>query len=147
MNTPDELGFHRELQGNQIDTAWFSPRGEPHYLLNWRVSLVYQDAGKRQTFRGRIFDLSHSGFSLLSDHNLPVSDQVTVLISVPPLAAGQRPRILEVKSRVLYTVLSSEFQQFRVGVRFLAFKADGRHYLDSNLAARVPAPRSTRRDE
>ncbi|MBM3116893.1 PilZ domain-containing protein [Jeongeupia naejangsanensis] len=147
MNTPDELGFHRELQGSQIDTAWFSPRGEPRYLLNWRVSLVYQDAGKRQTFRGRVFDLSRTGFSLLSDHNLPVSDQVTVLISVPPMAAGQRPRILEVKSRVLYTVLSSEFQQFRVGVRFLDFKADGRRYLDANLATRVPAPVSTRRSE
>ncbi|WP_200914989.1 PilZ domain-containing protein [Jeongeupia sp. HS-3] len=143
----DELGFHRELQGSHIDTQSMSARGEPRYLLNWHVSLVYQEAGKRQTFRGRIFDLSYSGFSLLSDHNLPVSDQVTVLISVPPLVAGKRARILEAKSRVLYTVLSSEFSQFRIGVRFLAFKADGRRFLEHNLAERVPAPTSMRRDE
>ncbi|WP_168163807.1 PilZ domain-containing protein [Jeongeupia sp. USM3] len=144
MNIANEPGFHRELQGGQIDTDWHAQRGEPRYLVHWRVSLVYQDAGKRQTFRGRIFDLSPSGFSLLSDYNLPVSDQVTVLISVPPMVAGQRARILEAKSRVLYTVLSNEFDAFRIGVRFLGFKADGRDFLESSLAARVPAPMSTR---
>ncbi|GGP22858.1 PilZ domain-containing protein [Silvimonas iriomotensis] len=115
-------------------------RKESRYLVNWRVAIVYSETEERLSFRGRAFDISASGLSLHSDFSLPVSDRVTVLISIPPASAGQRPKILEVKSRVVYTVLSSEFNTFRTGIQFVDFKSDGKAQLKQILAGRVPAP-------
>ncbi|SMC29756.1 PilZ domain-containing protein [Andreprevotia lacus DSM 23236] len=124
---------------DQLRTDW-EARGETRYLVNWKVAIVYQDADQRLSFRGRIFDISKSGFSLHSEHSLPVADRVTVLISIPPMATGQAPKVVEVKSRVVYTVLSGEFNLFRTGVQFGEFKADGKQFLERNLAGRNPAP-------
>ncbi|GGP27304.1 PilZ domain-containing protein [Silvimonas amylolytica] len=115
-------------------------RKESRYLVNWRVAIVYSETEERLSFRGRAFDISASGLSLHSDFSLPVSDRVTVLISIPPSSAGQRPKILEVKSRVVYTVLSSEFNTFRTGIQFVDFKNEGKTQLKQILAGRVPAP-------
>ncbi|WP_187360104.1 PilZ domain-containing protein [Chitinolyticbacter meiyuanensis] len=140
------------LTGNPLYPAadaaadWADKRVEPRYLVNWRVAIVYEERDQRMSFRGRAFDVSRGGFSLHSDFSLPVSDRVTVLLSIPPMAAGQRPKVVEVKSRVIYTVLSNEFSTFRTGVQFVDFKADGRQVLDYNLACRNPAPGSTRSD-
>ncbi|MBB5191488.1 hypothetical protein HNQ50_002218 [Silvimonas terrae] len=113
-------------------------RKESRYLVNWRVAIVYSETEERLSFRGRAFDISNSGFSLHSDFSLPGSDRVTVLISIPATAAGMRPKIVEVKSRVVYTVLSGDL--FRTGIQFVEFKGDGKNLLKQTLAGRVPAP-------
>nr|WP_169741300.1 PilZ domain-containing protein [Andreprevotia chitinilytica] len=123
---------------DNLRTDWES-RGETRYLVNWKVAIIYGEAEQRLSFRGRIFDISKGGFSLHSEYSLPPADRVTVLISIPPIVTGQRPKVIEVKSRVVYTVLSNEFNQFRTGVQFGDFKGDGRQFLDSNLARRTPA--------
>ncbi|KAF0813140.1 hypothetical protein IGB42_02540 [Andreprevotia sp. IGB-42] len=124
---------------DNLQTDW-EARGETRYLVNWKVAIIYQDTEQRLSFRGRIFDISKSGFSLHSEHSLPVTDKVTVLISIPPMATGQPPKVIEVKSRVIYTVLSGEFNMFRTGVQFGQFKGDSKQFLDRNLAGRNPAP-------
>ncbi|HSC81668.1 MAG TPA: PilZ domain-containing protein [Chitinolyticbacter sp.] len=138
------------LTGNPLYPAadmadeWTDKRVEPRYLVNWRVAIVYEERDQRMSFRGRAFDVSRGGFSLHSDFSLPVSDKVTVLLSIPPTSAGQRPKIIEVKSRVVYTVLSNEFGAFRTGVYFVEFKGDGRQALDFHLSYRNPAPGAAR---
>lgn len=140
MQEEHNSSYDSYLQGSYLDNAWSNKRNEARYLVNWRVAIVYQDSESHLSFRGRAFDIGMGGFSLHSDYSLPVSDRVTVLISVPPPAPGLRPRIIEVKSRVVYTVLSSEFDGFRTGVYFSEFKGDGEAALKNNLAGRVAAP-------
>ncbi|GAB7127323.1 hypothetical protein JCM19000A_18300 [Silvimonas sp. JCM 19000] len=145
MSEPD-ANYDSYLQGSYLDAAWSNKRNEARYLVNWRVAIVYQDKDSHLSFRGRAFDIGMGGFSLHSDYSLPVSDRVTVLISVPAAAAGMRARIVEVKSRVVYTVLSSEFDGFRTGVYFTEFKGDGEALLKHTLAGRVAAPIASRPD-
>ncbi|WP_169307186.1 PilZ domain-containing protein [Chitiniphilus eburneus] len=128
------------------DPDWAEQRHEARFLVNWRVAIVYEEREQRLSFRGRAFDISHGGFSLHSDFSLPMSDKVTVLISIPAVSAGQRPKVVEVKSRVIYTVLSNEFGLFRTGVQFVEFKADGRESLDFHLSYRNPAPQRMRQE-
>ncbi|MDR3430082.1 PilZ domain-containing protein [Silvimonas sp.] len=134
--------FQEHFPGNTIQDS----RKDTRYLVNWRVAIVYPDSEERLSFRVRAFDISSNGLSLHSDFSLPTSDRVTVLISIPATNAGQRPKIVEVKSRVVYTVLSGEFNVFRTGVQFVEFKRDGKALLRQTLAARVPAPFAVRPD-
>ena len=146
MQEDDNAQYDNYLQGSYLDNTWSYKRNEARYLVNWRVAIVYQDSDSHLSFRGRAFDIGMGGFSLHSDYSLPISDRVTVLISMPPPATGLRARIVEVKSRVVYTVLSSEFDGFRTGVYFSEFKGDGEAALKANLAGRVAAPIVVRSD-
>ncbi|UXY14949.1 PilZ domain-containing protein [Chitiniphilus purpureus] len=142
----DSLSASPLLLAPGADPEWADKRVELRYLVNWRVAIVYEEREQRLSFRGRAFDVSKGGFSLHSDFSLPVSDRVTVLLSIPPLNVGQPPKVIEVKSRVVYTVLSSEFGAFRTGVQFVDFKGDGREALSYHLSYRNPAPQPVRQD-
>jgi hypothetical protein len=104
------------------------------HLIDWRVAVVNENSADRKTFHGRACDISLGGVSILCDHNIFFSESVILLLSMPARSPGKKPRIIEVSSQNLHTVLVLNQPLFRVGFRFLKFKRDGRHRLEEYLA-------------
>ena len=111
-------------------------RKHPRYRVHWRVAIVHGKEGKHEIFHGRTHDLSISGASVYSDHNIFVEEPVSVLLAMPPLTAESREKIVEIRCRMVYTVLASSHHQFRIGLHFLHFKGEGRNLLLENLSQR-----------
>ena len=110
-----------------------------HYRhpIHWRIALVHKNGDKNDIYHGRTHDLSLWGASLLVDHNIFMMSEVVLLLAIPPLHMGQKETILEIQCRMVYTVLDSEHSQFRIGIRFLSFKGDGKRILSDILSKRV----------
>ena len=110
-----------------------------HYRhpIHWRVALVHKNGDKNDIYHGRTHDLSIWGTSILVDHNIFVMSEVVILLAIPPLHMGQKETLIEIQCRMAYTVLDSEQSQFRIGIRFLSFKGDGKHILSDILSKRV----------
>ena len=106
------------------------------FLVNWKVAVVNAKAGQDHVFHGRARDISLGGLCLMSDHNLNIRNSVRVLIAVPPNSPNHSPHVVEVRSKLAYTVLEKGGRQFRIGITFLEFKGDGRLVLEKRLAER-----------
>jgi len=119
-----------------VDSATEEKRSYPRFLVNWKVVVVTENNGKQQIFHGRAYDISMGGLCLLSDDNLTFTDSFTVLVSVPPDSAMHKPYVLEVRSKIGYTVLASDVRKFRIGIRFIEFKNDGKRYLEQHFSGR-----------
>jgi hypothetical protein len=111
-------------------------REHQRYLVNWKVAVVNAKGGNDHVFHGRARDISMGGLCLLSDHNLNFSNSVRVLIAVPPHSPQHHPHVLEVRSKLAYTVLEKGGRHFRIGITFLEFMGDGRRVLEKRLAER-----------
>lgn len=104
--------------------------------VHWRVAIVRKIAGKSDIYHGRTHDLSLTGSSVYADSNIFVEEPVVMLLALPPQHTGLREQIIEVTCRMLYTVISEE-GRFRIGIKFLDFKGNGRQILMDHLSQRV----------
>ncbi len=108
-------------------------RNEPRFRVRWHVT-ARPGESPETAHHGFIKDLSFKGVSILFEYNLKIVDTVTLHLHLPPLAAGQPPRIVEVKSKLIYTTHDSEELTFRAGFHFVQFKSEAdREYLHSRL--------------
>ena len=123
-------------QLEQIESNGSEHRKYPRYRVHWQVAIVHEKDGRSEIFHGRTHDLSMNGASIYSDHNIFSEEPVTVLLAIPPLSTDQREKIIEIHSRMVYTVLAANHHQFRIGLHFLRFKANGRNLLKANLSNR-----------
>jgi hypothetical protein len=131
--------FHGKSAAKSVDHR----KGNRH-PLHWRIALVYDNGGKNEIYHGRTHDISVTGASIYVDHNIFLTE-VVMLLAVPPLHIGKKETIIEIKCRMIYTVLDGEQRRFRIGIRFLHFKADGKKILTDILSKRVipKAPQSS----
>ena len=115
------------------------PDNRKHYRhpIHWRIALIHKNGDKNDTYHGRTHDLSVTGASILGDHNIFVMSEVVILLAIPPLHAGQKETIVEIQCNMVYTVLDSEQSRFRIGLRFLHFKGDGKRILSDILSKRA----------
>jgi ATP-binding cassette subfamily F protein uup len=111
-------------------------REHVRHLCRWRIALIYENGGKNDIFHGRTADLSSRGATVFVHHNIFRSESVTMLLAVPPLNAGQRETIIEIKCRMTETILDSEHSLFRIGLYFESFKGNGMNILNSILNSR-----------
>lgn len=111
-------------------------REHQRYLVNWKVAVVNAKGGKDHVFHGRARDISLGGLCFLSEHNLTFGNPVRVLIAVPPHLPNRPPHVLEVRSKLAYTVLEQGGRLFRIGITFLEFEGEARHFLEKRLAER-----------
>lgn len=110
-------------------------RSEPRFRVRWHVT-AWPGANPEAAHHGFIKDISFKGVSILIEHNLKIVNTVTLHIHLPPLAVGQPPRTVEVKSKLIYTIHDSEELFFRAGFHFVEFKSEAdRDYLHSRLTA------------
>lgn len=112
-------------------------RKNVRYHVHWQVAIVYDHKGKNEIFHGKTHDLSMDGASVYSDHNIFVEDSVIVLLAIPSISTNKSEKIIEVHSRMIYTVLAANHHQFRIGLHFLRFQNDGHQVLEANLARRL----------
>ena len=101
-------------------------REDPRYPFHWPVAIVFDSTDKQETYHGRTHEVSISGCSLLTEHNVFTEHQVTLLLSLPTEHPGGQRRLIEIKAQMVYTVLSSGHKKFRCGIKFQKFK-DGGH--------------------
>lgn len=112
-------------------------RQDKRYPFRWPVAIVFDSHEERTTFHGTTHEVSLSGCSLLTEHNIFSDRPVSILLSAPAEHPGAARRIIEVKARMVYTVLSSGHRKFRCGVQFLNFKQDGRSKLNRVIEHRA----------
>jgi c-di-GMP-binding flagellar brake protein YcgR len=110
------------------------------YLVHWKIAVVFDSAVQgKERFYGKTDDMSLSGVSLYSEHNIFVETPVTVLISIPKSAPGARQSMVEVRCQMVYTYLCSKGLGFRTGLKFLRFKGEGKKTLKAALDQKIPA--------
>ena len=111
------------------DPAYRAPR----YAVHWKIGILYEKDGKREIFHGRTFEVSASGSSFLSQHNIFKDGNVKVLLALPWYRDNQQEKVIEIEARIIHTILSSENQSFRTGLQFISFKDDKGHFLEIAL--------------
>ncbi|MDD5242361.1 MAG: PilZ domain-containing protein [Sulfuricella sp.] len=108
-----------------------SMRQFERYLVRWRMAIVFDGGKGKDTFHGRVNDISAGGISIHCDYNIFYTDIVTLLLAIPPLSITQDKKIIEVKSRMVYTILSKN--AFRIGLKFIRFKPGDEKFLKERL--------------
>jgi len=111
-------------------------RQEKRYPFHWPVAIVFDSTESQDTYHGITHDMSLHGCSILTEHNVFSAHAVSILLSLPSEHPGASRRVVEVKARMAYTVLSSGHRKFRCGIQFLNFKGTGRAVLKREIEKR-----------
>lgn len=111
-------------------------RQHRRYPVRWPVAIIFNHARGDEIFHGHTHDLSLSGASILTEHNVFTTDVFTVLISIPPLHPALKRTVIEVKAKMMYSVLSPKHQCFRIGLHFREFKNNGTYALAQSFEQR-----------
>jgi hypothetical protein len=109
-----------------------------HYRhpLRWHVAIVNKSSGKHDIYHGRTHDLSLHVASVLIERNILFTSEIVILLSVPPTHLGQKKTIIEIECSARYTLLDSVHNQFRLEMKFIHFKGDGKAILSDILSKR-----------
>ena len=102
-------------------------------IAHWRIAIVFDEAEKRPAIHGHTHDLSLSGASVHTDHNVASNTLVTVLLSPPLAYEGERQKVIEIRAKLVYSVYSGSNFCFRIGLNFIKFKNDGLQILKGML--------------
>jgi len=116
-------------------------RGADRYHVRWKLALVFDKQERRETFHGRTHDLSLTGTGMQTNVNVFSRSPLVLLLAPPPLQAGQRRRIIEIRARQVYAVYSGATSCFRLGFAFTGFKDDGLEVLKQMLSHHSPGIR------
>lgn len=114
-------------------------RQDKRHPLHWPIAVVCQTAAGARTHHGRTHEMSLGGCSMLTEDNFLADQPVTVYLSAPVEQPGAPRSVLEIKARMVYTVLASGQQKFRCGFQFLNFKDNGRATLARLMEGRSVA--------
>jgi hypothetical protein len=133
----EDFGAKEDVYQMRRSGATAEHRKHYRHPIHWRIAIVHKNGDKNDIYHGRTNDLSVWGASVLVDHNIFMMSEVVLLLAIPPLHAGQKETIVEIQCRMAYTVLDSEQSQFRIGIRFLHFKGEGKRILSDVLSKRV----------
>lgn len=112
-------------------------RKEKRYPLHWPVAIVFSATEDQDTYHGVTHDISMHGCAILTEHNVFSEHPVAVLLNLPAENSSGRRKVVEVRARMVYTVLSSGHQKFRCGMHFLEFKGSGRATLKRAIERRA----------
>ena len=107
------------------------------YPVHWRIAIVHQNGNRNDIYHGHTHDLSLGGASVLIDHNIFMNSEVVMLLAIPPGLPGQKEIIIEAQCRMAHTVFDSGKGRFRIGIRFLSFKGEGKQILSRVLSKRA----------
>ena len=128
-----ESTFQGKRQLNLTDDE--KRRGYRH-RLHWRVAIINKGQNNDDIYHGRTHDISLTGVSILIEHNVTFTSEVVVLLEIPPIHLGQKKTLVEVQCNTTYTLLDSVHSLFRLGMRFVHFKGDGKRVLSDILSKR-----------
>lgn len=129
--TYDEADVFPTLKPDEPPESHASMRQKDRYLARWRMAIVFENDEGEETFYGKVNDVSMGGISIYCNHNIFHKGTVALFLMIPPLNAKQTKKILEIKSRMVYTILSNN--AFRIGLQFLRFKPGDEEFLENRL--------------
>jgi len=140
----ESAGAEDTVYQNRRSGQTIEHRKHYRHPLHWRIAILHKNGDKNEIYHGRTHDLSAWGASIFVDHNIFMMTEVVMLLAIPPMHAGQKETIIEIQCRMAYTVLDSEQSQFRIGIRFMHFKGEGKRILSDVLSKRaIPKPSPT----
>ncbi len=111
-------------------------RQHRRYPVRWPVAIIFNHSRGEEVFHGHTHDLSISGASILTEHNVYTNDAITLLISIPPLHPALKRTTIEVQAKMMYSVLSPKHQCFRIGLHFREYKNNGSYLLTQSFEQR-----------
>jgi hypothetical protein len=100
--------------------------------VDWRFALQCGDPKKPHTFHGRAANISMGGVGLQCDNNIPFRDDARLFLLMPAISCGEKEQIIEVRSRIIYSILSG--RSFQVGLKFLEFYGDSKAILAKRIS-------------
>ena len=107
-------------------------RNKARTSLRLRVIAMADEFGTHQGF---VRDISLSGTSLYLDRSPQNIKSIRLQIAVPPRVVKEKPRVIEVSGKIIYTVYESYELGFRSGISFIKFiNESDQEYLQSRLA-------------
>lgn len=115
-------------------------REERRIPMKLNVAIVYhqhEDAATRPTFHGVSSDISLSGVSVVVRDNIFSEKDIKVLIAIPPEHVGAKKKVIEATAKMVYTVLCSKHDAFRIGMNFKEFKGQGKQVLKGAMERRA----------
>jgi hypothetical protein len=122
---------------NQSDPLYFwndlNKRKHDRLPVHWRAAIINKGIGKNDIYHGRTHDLSLSSVSIFIEHNIFFTSEVVLLLAIPPMHQGKKETIVETQCSTTYTLLDSAHGQFRVGMKIMQFKGDGKAILEDIL--------------
>lgn len=113
------------------DTPRTQIRQNKRYVVRWRVAVVSENGKGKNTFYGRVNDISMGGISILCEQNIFTGDEVSLFLAMPPLNSCDKQIILKIRSQMIHAVLAGGM--FRVGLKFISFKSGDRNLLEMRL--------------
>jgi hypothetical protein len=119
-------------QGDTSHSVTVNP--SERYSVHWPVVIIYKKAGADCTFHGQTFDLSLGGACIYADENIFVEDEVVMSIMVHTI--NHKRKVIGVKCRMLYNIVSTNYGKFRIGIQFIEFNGNSREVLSQSLASR-----------
>lgn len=115
-----------------------SNRSVARYHVRWKIALIFDGVEHKPTFHGRTHDLTLVGTGMLTHRDVYTDSPVVVLLAVPPVHRNHRQKVIEIRSKQIYSVYSGETSCFRLGLEFLDFKEDGLEILTEGLSHHHP---------
>ncbi len=108
----------------------------PRFNLPLRLALVYpgvEGSPPLPIYHWKAHDVCLSGLSMVVDENVFREGSVTVLLALPPAHSWAAQKIISATAVMTYAIRSSKVNGFKIGMRFLDFKDDGRALLEAAL--------------
>ncbi|MBI3478935.1 MAG: hypothetical protein HY016_01020 [Nitrosomonadales bacterium] len=107
-------------------------RSETRIHVGWHADAFIDGHGVERCF---LKEISSQGTDIFLDHNLRNVKVIKLHIYVPPLGAQNKPHVMEVSGKIIYTAYDSDESLFRAGVNFVSFTLESdREYLQSCTA-------------
>ena len=103
------------------------------------MAIIYHhhaDESTRPTYHGKTNNVSMTGISVVVSESIFSENEVTVLLAVPSAHYGGTQKIVEATAKMVYTVFSSEYDAFRVGLNFRQFKRNGKEIFENLIEER-----------
>lgn len=110
-------------------------RRSSRYPLRWKAAVVFDTAHGKPVVHTQTQDLSIIGAAILSDHGDLTGSVVTLLLAYPSRNAGEVPKVLKVRARVVSTMRTPGMKHFRHGLSFIRAPDDGSDDLEEILRA------------
>lgn len=127
---------HHDKAEPDFDDGKSDKRRHYRHPVHWHVAIVDKSDGSHNIYHGRTHSVSMTGISILLERSVQFSSEVVALLAIPPMINGHKETIVEIQCRLLHTVLDSEHQQFRLGMKVIRFKRDGKKVLSNILSKR-----------
>lgn len=113
-----------------MDALSYSVCSSMSYPANWNLHFLC-DCQKRgsqvKVHLGTAKKLSTHSVSILSDHSICHKKKLSLRLTIPPLASGDNPTIINIMGHAIETIASKD--GFLTEVEFLQFLEDGQSIL------------------